>query len=133
MTATGGNPTTTEGAVMADRILAHPSAEPPPLEALGEPSPVELALSDERAEALAARARRGTPTQPAPRGRSKTTEAQKHRGPILTLPKAARYAGCTKPNGTPRDSFYSAIKRELGTRRRVWTSEIDDLIERGKL
>jgi hypothetical protein len=52
---------------------------------------------------------------------------------VLTLPEAAKYARCTKPNGTPRDSFYAAIKREFGSRKRVYRDEIDALIETGRL
>jgi hypothetical protein len=51
----------------------------------------------------------------------------------LTIPEAARHAGRAKPNGQARDSFYVAIKRELGPRKRVGRHEIDDLIERGLL
>jgi hypothetical protein len=93
----------------------------PPLEALTEPSAAELALLDKRAEAIA---RRSAEAPPSPHSAV---------GHFLTLPQAARYAGCAKPNGQPRDSFYTAIRVELGQRKRVRREEIDDLITSGRL
>lgn len=53
--------------------------------------------------------------------------------PWLTLLEGAKYARALRPNGRPRDSFYAAIKRHIGERRLVRVSELDRLIEEGKL
>ena len=105
----------------AETASATTDANPTPLEALTEPSPAETALANERAEAFA---RLSARVPPSPHSAS---------GHFLTLPEAARYAGCAKPNGQPRDSFYAAVRLELGPRKRVRRNEIDDLITRGRL
>jgi hypothetical protein len=45
----------------------------------------------------------------------------------------SRNARCLDKDGDPSDKFYSVIKRELGTRRKVSVREIDDLIKKGAL
>lgn len=53
--------------------------------------------------------------------------------PWLTLAEAAEYARCTKPDGRPRDRFYTAVRNHIGDRRLVQRDEIDDLLREGKL
>lgn len=61
------------------------------------------------------------------------TEESATESPWLTLLEGAEYARALRPNGRPRDSFYTAIKRHIGERRLVRVSELDRLIEEGKL
>jgi hypothetical protein len=57
-------------------------------------------------------------------------DANKHDA-VLTIREAAEYARCTKPNGNPRDTFYAAVTKKFGQRKRVWRSEVDQLIADG--
>jgi hypothetical protein len=103
----------------------------PPAHLLPEPSPAELALAQERAEAFAQLEPRDAPIIPLRPAKPTAPHAQP-REP-LTLTEAARYARCVKPDGRPRDRFYNTIKEELGPRRVVFRDELDDLIKGGRL
>jgi hypothetical protein len=53
--------------------------------------------------------------------------------PWMSLQEGAKYAGCTKPDGRPRNSYYAAISKHLGKRQHVQASEIDGLRREGAL